>query len=281
MQSSSPQLEDGYIRIANELYDAILAYPFTGRQLKVLLAILRKTYGYGKKVDDMSASQIGDLCGLERTHVTATLNQLAGMSVIAKSAGVYGSVVGINKDHKSWILDRTESVQVDQNGTRTKTVQGVPKLSFARTESVRVDRTKSVHTKDNLPKDNQQKKSTCANADAFARFWAAYPKRKSRAQAEKAFAKIDPSEQLMATIIEAIERAKTSEDWRKAKGQFVPYPATWLNARGWEDEGQDQVAQEVVPEQAHIPHGGFAMTDGRYRLNGVAYDRHGKREVAL
>ncbi|WP_374993057.1 replication protein, partial [Burkholderia multivorans] len=50
----SPQIEDGYTRIANELYEAILGFGFTQRQLLVLLTVLRKTYGYGKKEDDMS-----------------------------------------------------------------------------------------------------------------------------------------------------------------------------------------------------------------------------------
>jgi hypothetical protein len=30
--------------------------------------------------------------------------------------------------------------------------------------------------------------------------------------------------------------ATRSEDWTKEGGQYIPYPATWLNAKGWEDE---------------------------------------------
>lgn len=235
-EERSPQLEDGFVRIANELMLAILKSPFTARQQKVVFAIIQKTYGYGKKVDDVSASQIGDLCGLNRTHVTATLNQLLAMKVIHKEPGVYGSLVGINKDYSKWSFASTESVQVYQSGTSTESVQGVPNQSFASTESVQVDSTKSVHTKDNLPKDNQQKKKPCASADAFARFWAAYPKKKSKGQAEKTFSKINPSEQLVDAMVAAIERAKNSNDWRKDGGQYIPYPSTWLNSKGWEDE---------------------------------------------
>lgn len=72
--------------------------------------------------------------------------------------------------------------------------------------------------------------------EGFDRFWTAYPKRKSKGQAEKAFRKINPSEQLLATILAALEQAKTSIDWTKDAGQFIPYPASWLNAKGWEDE---------------------------------------------
>jgi hypothetical protein len=70
----------------------------------------------------------------------------------------------------------------------------------------------------------------------FEKFWKVYPKRVSRGQAEKTWRKLNPNEQLVDTILQAIERAKTSDMWRKDGGQFIPYPATWLNAKGWEDE---------------------------------------------
>ena len=77
-----------------------------------------------------------------------------------------------------------------------------------------------------------------SNENLFGRFWSAYPKKKSRGQAEKAWLKIQPDEQLLATMLATIERAKTSAEWTKDGGQYIPYPATWLNARGWEDEFQ-------------------------------------------
>ena len=70
----------------------------------------------------------------------------------------------------------------------------------------------------------------------FDTFWRSYPKKQSKGQAEKAFLKINPDEQLLATMIATIERAKTSEDWCKEGGRFIPHPATWLNNRRWEDE---------------------------------------------
>ena len=72
--------------------------------------------------------------------------------------------------------------------------------------------------------------------ERFARFWKAYPKKRSKGQAERVFFRIDPDEQLLATMVATIERAMTSEDWQKEGGKYIPYPATWLGARGWEDE---------------------------------------------
>jgi len=37
-------------------------------------------------------------------------------------------------------------------------------------------------------------------------------------------------------MIATIERAKTSEDWIKDQGRYIPHPATWLRAKGWLDE---------------------------------------------
>jgi hypothetical protein len=84
--------------------------------------------------------------------------------------------------------------------------------------------------------DTDKKKKPLAQIPSgFSRFWAAYPKKKSKGDAERAFKTIKPSEQLLETMLQAIERAKTSVDWLKEGGQFIPYPASWLRAKGWED----------------------------------------------
>lgn len=76
----------------------------------------------------------------------------------------------------------------------------------------------------------------------FEKFYAAYPVKKSRGRAEKAWHKLKPNEQLLATMLAAIERAKTSVEWAKDGGQFIPHPASWLNAKGWKDEYKQPVA---------------------------------------
>lgn len=79
---------------------------------------------------------------------------------------------------------------------------------------------------------------------AFTAFWEAYPRKKSKGDAEKAWLKIRPDEQLASAILAAVERAKTSADWKREGGQFIPYPATWLNAKGWEDQPPQLAPQE-------------------------------------
>jgi len=79
-------------------------------------------------------------------------------------------------------------------------------------------------------------KTLLREPDGFARFWSAYPRRSAKAAASKAWAKIDPDTSLLAAILRAVEAQAKSEAWTKDAGKFVPYPASWLNGRRWEDE---------------------------------------------
>lgn len=75
-----------------------------------------------------------------------------------------------------------------------------------------------------------------ALAKRFERWYSAYPKKKNRGDAEKAWKQIKPDEELTERMIEAVNAAKKSQEWQKEGGQFIPYPGRWLRAKGWEDE---------------------------------------------
>jgi len=92
-------------------------------------------------------------------------------------------------------------------------------------------------TLDASPREEKRRdKPIEQNLGEFEIFWAAYPKRKSRGTAEKAFFKINPDERLLSVILAAIDQAKSQEEWQKERGKYIPYPASWLNAKGWQDE---------------------------------------------
>lgn len=70
----------------------------------------------------------------------------------------------------------------------------------------------------------------------FDAFWEAYPKKKSKGDAEKAWRSLNPDNLLVDRILASVERQKKSAQWKEAEGKYIPYPATWLRAKGWEDE---------------------------------------------
>ena len=98
--------------------------------------------------------------------------------------------------------------------------------------------------KDKDKEEDKEKENTPKPPDAFDEFWAAYPKKKSKGAARKAWDKLKPSPEMRAMILRSIERAKQSSDWLEADGKYIPYPATWLNAEGWEDGVEEEKPRE-------------------------------------
>lgn len=72
----------------------------------------------------------------------------------------------------------------------------------------------------------------------FVEFWSAYPKKIAKGQAYRSWQKMKPkaSRILVDTIIASIEDHLKTDQWKKEHGQFIPYPSTFINQRGWEDE---------------------------------------------
>jgi hypothetical protein len=71
-------------------------------------------------------------------------------------------------------------------------------------------------------------------AARFERFYAAYPKKAKRPEAERAWQRLDPNEALTQRILTDLP-ARLAGDRRWADG-FVDHPATYLNSRVWEDD---------------------------------------------
>lgn len=80
----------------------------------------------------------------------------------------------------------------------------------------------------------------------FEDFWKAYPKKRAKPIAERAWRKIRPNQELAEEILGSIEKFKRSKDWLKDGGEFIPYPATFLNQRRWEDE-EDEPLKPIDP----------------------------------
>ncbi|WP_445005125.1 helix-turn-helix domain-containing protein [Halomonas mongoliensis] len=103
--------------------------------------------------------------------------------------------------------------------------------------------------------------SKAARMEDFAAFWSAYPRRRGKADALKVWRALKPDAALVEQILAALAFARASPDWRREGGQFIPYPATWLRRRGWEDELEPDI--EPLP-QAHTASHGEAR-----RINGT------------
>ena len=70
----------------------------------------------------------------------------------------------------------------------------------------------------------------------FDIFWSSYPKKRSKGRVERVWAELKPDDVLLGTMLAKLDQAKQTADWMEKRGKYIPHPATWLNAKGWEDD---------------------------------------------
>jgi phage replication O-like protein O len=103
---ADPQTENGYIRFATELWEALCRTRIPGEARQVLDVICRKTYGFNKKRDAISLSQLCNATGLSRSHVCSAITKLTTMNIITKSSPekrtTGPTIYGIVKDYHKW-----------------------------------------------------------------------------------------------------------------------------------------------------------------------------------
>lgn len=111
-------IDDGYTRIANELLEHIASADLTARQLKLMLAYIRKTYGFNKKTDRIADEQIAQLTGLSRQNVNKAKRDLLSMKCLV----VEDNKIGVNKAVSEWKFSKCLQVSNLVSKPETKSV---------------------------------------------------------------------------------------------------------------------------------------------------------------
>lgn len=112
-------------------------------------------------------------------------------------------------------------------------------------------------TKKNNLKEEQDKEIY----ELFLNFWQLYPRRVAIASARKAFFKVC-NENNKALIMAGV--LSLANDPNLPAAQFVPYPATWLNREGWNDEPYpDKQPTPAEKQQALLAQSADAMAKRR------------------
>lgn len=78
----------------------------------------------------------------------------------------------------------------------------------------------------------------------FEKFWKAYPKKKSKADALKAFQSTGKNRPPTEELLKILELHKASPDWIKNRGMYIPYAGSWLRAERWNDEIEGVMTEE-------------------------------------
>ena len=95
---ASPQIENGFTKIANELLEALCHLNLSGHEWQVIHAIMRKTYGYNKKHDWITNTQIMLVTGQSQQKVSLAKRKLVDKNIVTEN----GNKIGLNKDYETW-----------------------------------------------------------------------------------------------------------------------------------------------------------------------------------
>lgn len=83
--------------------------------------------------------------------------------------------------------------------------------------------------------------------ERFEGFWAYYPRGENRMGAVRAWDRLKPDDALISEIGRALQTLKASPAWRDGVG--IPYAATFLNQRRWEDATAKRPPVQSRPQQ--------------------------------
>ena len=121
------QTENGYTRIANELLEAITRYKFNGTQLKIVMAVIRYTYGFSRKDAELSLVYLSNATGVDKRNLRREINILISdkvLTVTKEATFTQSRMFRINKDYEEWKLNDPQWENIPTGGEITLPTEG-------------------------------------------------------------------------------------------------------------------------------------------------------------
>ncbi len=223
---ANPQLEDGYIRLARELCTALTKANLSGAEFRVLLAVVGKTYGWNKKQDQISISQLSALTGLSKRGVCKATISLVNKKALGREQKGTTNVTTywINKDYEKWLLTSEQNVTSEQNGTVTSEQTG----------NLLVNKTApTIDTIQKTIKDTAKKQLLLRQEQSFGVTWSLYPRKIGKDKAFKAYCKTVVSAELAKQCKRAVENYLEEISDNNTDEKFIKYGSSFFNQ--WND----------------------------------------------
>ncbi|EAT6678607.1 replication protein [Salmonella enterica] len=247
-------LDDGYARLSNMLLEAYSGADLTKRHFKVLLAILRKTYGWNKPMDRITDSQLSETTKLPVKRCNEAKLELVRMNIIKQQGGMFGP----NKNISEWRIPQNEG---KSHKTRDKTSLKLRECYPS----------KQGDTKDTIQKKEIQDKNIMSESvrtkcekssgrheetdKAFEEiFWCAGMRKSGKKNAASAF-RTQFREWRKTTRGTASEFATMlAEDIACRNGKQFGFdrllPSSYLNGQRWNDEKPETIQPQSKPSSA-------------------------------
>lgn len=163
-------LDNGYLRLANQIQDALCIVELSGREFRVLNAIVRLTYGWSKKEDRITNSLIADKTSLAVKHVSEAVLSLAYRNIIKMRRIGQTRYIGINTCLDKWAYTKpkcakcpvnfaqpelvTQVITIPENRDINFTIKTITENGDNHPQNQGEVSLKTGNTKDILPKTN-------------------------------------------------------------------------------------------------------------------------------
>lgn len=116
-KTASPQLENGYTRVANELLEALSRVRLTAYAHCVLVALIREIYGFQVKSWPISEGRLAKITGLARANVHRALCELKEKNII-ECLGTAGDLGLKRSKGKRWFDPRAKVWRLQKDYTK-------------------------------------------------------------------------------------------------------------------------------------------------------------------
>jgi len=155
MTNSTPQLDNGYVKIANEILEHLYKINLTSYQMRIILFIFRKTYGYNKKEDWISVSQIVEGTGIKQSHVSRTKKELLDKNILYTPTGIK---IAFQKDWRLWKINIPNEVYRKNIPVQVKNIPSEDK-------NIPVQGNTKDNIQKTITKDSKNSKTACTEED--------------------------------------------------------------------------------------------------------------------
>lgn len=150
-----------------------------------------------------------------------------------------------------WISQTAQGVEFprfdEHNGASAKRrAQDSDRKRESRNRPQTVRETSASEADKKRTREDKRRSNTPIVPVGFDLFWQAYPRKVAKPDAMQAWRRIMPDAELSARILAALERARSTEQWQRDEGKFIPHPATWLNKRRFDDEIPQPAVKKVA-----------------------------------
>ncbi|EOG9505811.1 replication protein [Salmonella enterica] len=247
-------LDDGYARLSNMLLEAYSGADLTKRHFKVLLAILRKTYGWNKPMDRITDSQLSEITKLPVKRCNEAKLELVRMNIIKQQGGMFGP----NKNISEWRIPQNEGISL-KTGDKTSlnlrecypSKQGDTKDTIQKKE-IQDKNTMSESVRTECEKSSDRHEDTDKAFEEI--FWCAGMRKAGKKNAASAF-RTQFREWRKTTRGTASEFATMlAEDIACRNGKQFGFdrllPSSYLNGQRWNDEKPETIQPQSKPSSA-------------------------------